>query len=78
MSNVKRAFSVFLVATVGLVCDNGGLRSAPRNSHSGATLGQGGSGGASPGGGGDASGSYEGSGAGGTIGSGGSGSCRRR
>ena len=47
-------------------------------SHSGATLGQGGSDGASPGGGGEASGSYEGSGAGGTIGSGGSVSCRRK
>jgi hypothetical protein len=45
MSNVKSAFSVFLVATSGLACDNGGLRSAPRTSHSGATLGQGGSGG---------------------------------
>jgi hypothetical protein len=78
MSNVKSAFSVFLVATSSLACDNGGLRSAPRTSHSGATLGQGGSGGASPGGGGEASGSYEGSGAGGTIGSGGSVSCRRK
>jgi hypothetical protein len=28
MSNVKSAFSVFLVATFGLACDNGGLRSA--------------------------------------------------
>jgi len=78
MSNVKSAFSVFLIATSSLACDNGGLRSAPRTSHSGATLGQGGSGGASPGGGGEASGSYEGSGVGETIGSGSSVSCRRK
>ena len=28
MSNVKSAFSVFLIATSSLACDNGGLRSA--------------------------------------------------
>ena len=83
MSNVKSAFSVFLVATLGLACGNQGLTSQglgeggrSGTGASGGVLGQGGSdsGGTSPGGAGDG-GSYRGSGGnavGGTVSSGGS------